>query len=165
MHNYAHAHRGFRRVVALGFSNQAALRDTVAHQIVAANASLAEGGVGSGPTGCDHHGRHSAVEDVERVIETRAQYGRRTPGILRSSKDDNGVGGMDFLERGSVHYLTGYDDQEQQNACDQQKQQTKPPSRVRMLVGGFIGHSLGGHPYAVILSASIFRLSSLSEEL
>src|ERR1019366_5053138 len=77
----------------------------------------------------------------------------------------NCVGSVDFLEGSRARHLNGGDDQEQYNRGDEQKQQTKPPSRVWMLVGGFIGHSLavrpvGEHLFGVHPCAKNLEISS-----
>jgi hypothetical protein len=118
----------------------------MAHQIVAANASLTEGGIGCRAAGCYDDGRYTTVKYVESVVKSRSQHRGWPPGIFGGAKDDDGVSWMDFLKRSGVHNLNGCDCQEQNDCGYGQQQETKPPAGMRRLIGGVIGHSLNSHP-------------------
>src|ERR1035437_9057622 len=153
-HDHAHAHGGFRGIAALRLSDQAALRNTVPHQIIASNPTLAETGIASGAARSDNDRRHTAVEQVESVIEARPQNRRGAPRVFRRAENHDRIRWVDFLQRSGVHNLNCRDHQQRYRSHGGQDQQTKPPAWLRMLVGAFIGHS----------SAFILKRSSLSEE-
>src|ERR1700736_2021602 len=64
-HDDADAHGGLGRIPALRFSDQAALGNAVAHQVIAAHAALTEGRIGGSTTRRNDDWCHAAVEHFE----------------------------------------------------------------------------------------------------
>src|SRR5690242_3129767 len=98
------------------------------HQIIASHASLAEKWIGGRSSRSNHDGSHTKMEKVERVIETGAQDRGWMAGIFGRAKNDDGIGGMNFLPFGGFDNANDSDDQEQKDCTDQQDQQTNPPA-------------------------------------
>ena len=68
-HNHGDAYRRFCRIATLGLGNEAALRDSVVHEVILAHATLGERWVGSGAACSDYDGSDSTMKQVERVIK------------------------------------------------------------------------------------------------
>ena len=95
----------FRGVAALSLSNQAALGNSVMHQIVSSHTTFAVMRIVSSAPSGDHYGGHAALKEIQRVVQTRSQDRRRMAGVLRRTEDHDGVRGMNLLLRGSFDNL------------------------------------------------------------
>ena len=106
-HNYGHALRRFRGVAALHFCDQAAFRHSPMHKIIAANATLAVMGVGSGTPGSDDYRGDATLVKSECMIKPGTPDRGRAAGVLGRAKDHNRVRGLDFLLPGRFNDLDG----------------------------------------------------------
>ena len=98
MHDHGHANRGLGGVASLHLGDQASLRNSAADEVVASHPAFAEFWVGACTSRRDHDRRQSAMEQIEALIEPGPQHGRRAPRIFRRAENNDGIGGLQFLQ-------------------------------------------------------------------
>ena len=86
-----------------GFGDDAAERDAVGEEIVAAYTSFGIAGVFVAASAeCDDQGRDVFAVEIDGVVEAGVEDGRWAAGVFGCSEDGNGVGGLGVV-------LAGYD--------------------------------------------------------
>src|SRR5580692_3445409 len=68
-HDHANSLRGLRRVGALGFGNQAGVRDATMHQVIVAHSTFTETRISRRPAGRNHYRSDSFFKQVKSMIE------------------------------------------------------------------------------------------------
>ena len=96
-HDRGHSLRRFRGIVGLSFGDEGSFGDALAHKVIMADAAFTEFRIGCRPTGRDYKGCESLPEEFIGMIEPRPEYRRRPAIVLRGTKHNDGVGGIQFL--------------------------------------------------------------------
>src|SRR6266545_1920042 len=95
-HDDTDALRGLGGVGALRFCDEIAFTNTPMHQVVSADATFTEAGVGSRSSGGNHDGRQTTLEQVVSTIKAGAQDGGGMSRIFGGAEDYDGVGRVQF---------------------------------------------------------------------
>src|SRR5262249_11371536 len=119
--NGGDAARGSGGVRALGFGDEPVIRHAQTAQVVAADLAFAEAGISPGAPGSDHHGSQTAAEEFGSVVQTRFEDRRGAAAVLCRAKDDNRVGGAQFVAAGPFDHAS-VQCRSVDHGCEQQPQ-------------------------------------------
>jgi len=138
--DHGYALRRLGRVCTLRFGDQVLLGNATAHQVVVTDPAFAETRIFARSPRRDDQGRDVLLKEVKGVIETRAVDRRRTSVILSRAEDDDGVGGVNFLEVRLVNYAEGNNRNKKHNQDDYQQEKANQPVAVPMPFDDVIVH-------------------------
>src|SRR5215831_15432805 len=88
------------------FGYQCGFRNAAMHQVVVPNPSFAEGRIGSRAAGCNHHGCQAVTKEIVGMIKPGSVNRRGPTSVFRSTKNDDGIGSMNFLLVGVMNYVS-----------------------------------------------------------
>jgi hypothetical protein len=102
-HDHPNPFGRLRGIGTLGFGNQVGVRNSAVHQVIVTDPAFVVSWVRGSPAAGDNHRSDASLKQLEGVVEAGTVHGRRTPGILRSAEDHDGIRGIEFLPRSLVY--------------------------------------------------------------
>jgi len=78
-------------IIPLSLGDEITFRDPATHQVIAANATLAEPRIGSSTSGRNDNRCDTLRKKIEGVIQASTEHGGRVSGVLRRTKHHNGI--------------------------------------------------------------------------
>src|ERR1700685_792388 len=139
-HDDRDAHRRFRRIAALHFRDQLALRNSATNQIIASHSTFAELHVSPSASGRDDHRRRAAFKQIVRMVEPRTQNRRRMSRVFRGTEDNNRIGWMNFLKPGRMHDSNAGNCQKRAQREHRQQRKPQEPEAARPANGKIVAH-------------------------
>jgi hypothetical protein len=82
----------------LGLSDKAGVGNSAVPQVFVTDAALTVTGIVGGASRGDDDGSNPSLEEIKGMVEPGAVYRRRLAGVLRCAENDDGVGGVNFLQ-------------------------------------------------------------------
>jgi hypothetical protein len=128
--DHGHALGGFVGVAALGFGDEVCVRNAARFQVVASHLAFAEMRIVARAAGGDDDRRQSSLKQAVGMVQAGPVDGRRMADVFGRTEDDNGIGGVLFVDSSLAHDLTADEKQEPHRADS--NQHDNPADGVRL---------------------------------